>query len=57
MKQKREIIIVIAVAEDVNNERDAERLCKDLEKDVKEYIGEEDLLYIEYLDDEWGEMV
>ena len=55
MRQKREIIISVGVADDIENETDCDRLAADIHGYLREILGEEKLLFVEYCDDEWGE--
>ena len=57
MKQKHEILIAIGIADDVDNPRDIDLFCSHLSAYAGKLLGEEDLLYLENLEEEWGEPV
>lgn len=57
MRQKREIMVSIIVAENVDHPINAEMLCKNMVADIEEQLGPDVLIGVEHIDDEWGEPV
>jgi len=60
MTQKHEIIIAICIEDDHINPIDADQLANDLSKELENNHGllsARKLLYVENLEEEWGEPV
>lgn len=50
-------MIEVGIAEEVNNPTDEEQFVKDLQEHIIDILGDDKFIYLEYIDDEYGEPV